>query len=236
MARRNWMPRSIPARAKFLEHLDQNLIHYKDDLKIEQGDLDLVHKCNLIYAYFVKNKKNLASFIKAFNSYFNELNSGKSGKNLSVLPKLSDFGLDPELVPSNIFGFISELRRTLMNHDNYSVGIGLALMFYGAEINFKKDDYKPTIKVIVRGKKIKIITSVIDVKNHQIYLKIGKSKGYVIGKRMSSATIEFELPINTKNVGIPISVMLIGVIHDKEIGKYSDIVEILYRSDGKQHF
>jgi len=230
------MPRSIPARAKFLEHLDQNLIHYKDDLNIKQDDLDLVHKCNLIYQYFVKNKKNMASFMKAFNSYFNELNEGKSGKNMSVLPKLSDFGLDPELVPSNIFGFISELRGILMRHGNYLEGIGLALMFYGAEINIKKDKYKPTIKVIVRGKKIKIITSVIDVKNHQIYLKIGKSKGYVIGERMGSATFEFELPINTKNVGIPISIMLIGVIHDKEIGDYSDSVEILYRSDGKPSY
>ena len=53
---------------------------------------------------------------------------------------------------------------------------------------------------------------------------------------MMAAGIEFELPINTKNVGIPISVMLIGVIHDKEIGDYSDIVEILYRSNGKQRF
>ena len=174
--------------------------------------------------------------MKAWNSYFNELNAGKSGKDLSVLPRLSDFGLDPELLPSNIFGFISDLRRILMNHTKYSFGIGRALMFYGAEINFNKDKYKPTIKVIAMGKKIKIITSVIDVKYHQIYLKIGKSKGFVIGKRMMAAGIEFELPINTKNVGIPISVMLIGIVHDKEIWDYSDIVEILYRSNGKQRF
>ena len=86
------MPRSMPARAKFLDHLDQNLKYYKDDLDIEQGDLDLVHKCNLVYAYFTKNKANIASFMKAWNSYFNELNAGKSGKDLSALPRLSDFG------------------------------------------------------------------------------------------------------------------------------------------------
>jgi len=230
MARKNWMPRSIPARARLLAHLDENLKHYKNELGIEQDDLDLVHKCNLMFIYLIKNKKNVASYLKALNSYFNELNEGKYGKNMSVIPKLSDFGLDPEIVPSNIFGFIRELRGILMTRHNYTFGIGLALMFYGAEINFKKDAYKPTIKVIVRGKTIKIITSVIDVKNHQIYLKIGKSKGFVIGQRMMSANMEFELPINTKNVGIPISIMLIGVIHDKEIGKYSDIVEILYKS------
>ncbi len=235
MARRNWMPRSIPARAKFLEHLDENLIHYKDDLGISQDTLDLVHKCNLIYAYFIKNKKNVASFLKAFNSYFNELNEGKSGKNMSVLPKLSDFGLDPEIVPSNIFGFISELRRILMNHPNYSFGIGRALLFYGAEINFKKDKYKPTLKVIVRGKTIKIITSVIDVKMHKIKLKIGKSKVWVDFEKFGKASLEFEIPINTKNVGIPVLIKLIGVIKDMDIGNESDVVEILYRSDYKKN-
>jgi hypothetical protein len=230
MARRNWMPRSIPARARLLAHLDENLKYYKDDLNISQDNLDRLHKCNLIFAYFIKNKKNVTSFLKAWNSYFNDLNEGKKGLSMDIIPTLADLGAAPEIVPSNIFGFIRQLRRTSMLQDKYTFGTGLALMFYGTEINFKKDAYKPTIKVIVRGNKIKIITSVIDVKIHHIYLKIGKSKSFVIGQTIVSASLEFTIPVNTKNVGIPVSIKLIGVIHSNEIGKHSDTVEILYRS------
>ena len=78
--------------------------------------------------------------------------------------------------------------------------------------------------------KIRIVTSVIDVKIHQVKMKIGKSKGYVNGEKIAGASEEFELPIDTKNVGIPVSIKIVGVIKGKEIGKESDVVEILYMS------
>jgi hypothetical protein len=230
MARRNWMPRSYPKRAKLLAHLDEHLIYYKDDLEISQTVLDKVHNCNLMFAYVLQNKKNAATFLKSINSYFNDLNEGNSGLNMDVLPKLTYTGVEPEIVPSNIFAFIRELRRTLMNCDKYTEGTGLALMFYGTEINFNKDKYKPTIKVIVRGNKIRIVTSVIDVKIHQVKMKIGKSKGYVNGEKIAGASEEFEIPIDTKNVGIPVSIKIVGIIKGNEIGKESDVVEILYMS------
>ncbi len=233
MARRNWMPRSISARVILLAHLDENLKYYKDDLNISDDALERVHKSHLIFAYMFKNQHNLIGFLKAWNYIFNALNEGKKGIPLDQLPKLSDFGLEPEMVPSNIFRFIRDLRSKLIHHPNYSESIGLALWFYGAEINFKKDAYKPTLKVVVNGNKIKVITSTIDVKLHQIDLKVGKSKGFTYFNKFTRASFEFTIPINTKNVGIPVSIQLIGIVKDKIIGEYSDAKEILYRSDGK---
>jgi hypothetical protein len=230
MARKNWMPRGIPARAKLLAHLDATLPLYKDDLNISKTTLDRVHAIHLMFDFMYQNGKKITSFLKAWNSYFNSLNEGKDGIPLGTLPKLSDFGIEPVTVGSNVFGFIRGLRKILMKHVNYSESVGLALMFYGAERNFKKNEYKPTIKIIVTGNVIKIVTSVIDVKSHRIKLKIGKSKVYVDGEIFSGASLEFKIPVNTKNMGIPVSIKLKGIIKNVEFGNESDIVEILYKS------
>src|SRR5450631_4039512 len=101
MARKNWMPRSISARAKLLAHLDAVLYLYKDELDIPDTTITKIHKCNLIFAYMIKNGASIKAFLKAWNSYFNDLNEGKDGINLGTLPKLSDFGIEPEFVDSN---------------------------------------------------------------------------------------------------------------------------------------
>lgn len=226
MARRNWMPRKISERAALLEHLDTLLIEYQDTLNITDDDLEMVHKCNEMFKYAIKVAERITTFSKAMFSYLKALNEGPKGRSMIVVPELGSFGTRPEIVPSDIFGFIRNLRGKLMKHKNYTESIGLGLKFLGKERNFKKENYQPILKVKVIGHSLKIITSTIDVNAHTLYYRLAGTAEW-IGipyDIFTGAKFIFEPQIISKNRAEVIEICIQGFLHNEKIGKVSGIL------------
>jgi len=225
MPRRNWMPRKISERAALLEHLDILLIEYQDTLDITDDELAMVHRCNEMFKYAINVAERITTFSKAIFSYLKALNEGPKGISMITVPELGDLGLPPEIAPSDIFGYIRNLRGRLLLHKNYTEAIGLGLKFLGKERNFKKESYQPILKTKIMGHQVKIITSTVDVPYHIIRYRIIGTSEWIGSKKFEGAKFIYDPQIISKNNAEVIEICIQGVIKNVEIGSPSVIIK-----------
>ena len=225
-----YLPNKESERVTWLNNFSAKIGGYASLFGISPAEVKLIAAMAVIYSYMITLIDNSRKFTKSLTSFKNILSIAKNGTTLGDLPAF-DPGITPDLTQAGIFTLIAGIvGRIKSNTVNYTDAIGKDLGIIGAETVFVPDDYKANGKC----------------KNMPGYVDITFEKPHIDGMDIFSNDIGGDVKVFNKigtanhspfhdvrplaKTGVPENrnYQTRGVIHDAEIGLFSDTFSCTY--------
>ena len=176
------------------------------------------------YSYIINLITSSKTFTKSLTSFKNTFSIAKTGKPLGDLPTF-DEGVAPIFTQAGIFNFIADIvARIKSNTANYTEAIGKDLGIIGEETVFVPDDYKGNGKckpmpgfVVIEFDKPHI--EAMDILGNPIG---GDEKTFIKIGTANHSPWHDTRPLAVAGVPEKRYYQNRGVIHDAEIGLFSD--------------
>ena len=224
MNKKPYLPSTEADRITWLNNFAVKIGNYSKTFGISDDEVKLIQAMAIFYSFVINLIDNSRKFTKALTNFKNILSRAANGTTLGDLPAFNA-GVIPVLTQSGIFTFISGIvGRIKSNTVNYTETIGNDLGIIGAETEFVPDNYS------ANG----------ECGSMPGYVKVGFNKKYldsmdIFGNAIGGDTKVFVKIGNAAHspwhdtrplaiAGVPENrnYQNRGVIHDAEIGHFSD--------------
>ena len=225
MAKDYYLPRSDKKKSMWLSNFAVRLPYYAATLDITPSTLTSIQNDAKMFEYAIQLVDSFSKIKKTRTSFKNQLRDGPVSSTPFAVPKVISPS-PPALVPPGIFKRVTALIRKIKVNDNYTPAIGKHLDIIGPETYLDTKKIKPKLKVrFVAGRTIikynKGRSDGID-----IYVDRGDGKGFnfLATDNEPDYIDPAELPDGVNSAIWKYKARY--RIDDKQVGKYSNIVEI----------
>ncbi len=202
---------------------------YKLTLDLLQPNIDRVNNTYLMLKYVDGCENSVDGYKKNLNDYKHELLSGDKAHQMNAFPVMEAFATAPAATKGGIWHFIESQRSIMMEHDNWTDGIGEDMHLLGPMRQLDSNLYVPEVRLKVRAGVIEAITDSAIITNHKLYVGPQGIDPIPFITDFKGAKYEYHRTIAPPTTSEKLNVMIRGMFDNEIIGHDSAIVQIAYK-------
>ena len=230
MKKKFYLPTREPERVVWLKNFNEKIGVHGASLGITAGEIAAVDVMFKFYDYIIGIILLSRTYTQDLTKFKDRLSIAPLGTLLGTLPSLT-LPAAPPASDAGIFTIISGFVQRMKASSNYTTAIGEDLGIIGAETTFDQDAFVPQAKgkAMPGSVEISFVKDVTDGMN--IYSHPAGNPDPNVWEKLAYDT---ESPYNDtrplRTPGTPEirEYRMRGVIHDAEIGQWSDIIRVTF--------
>lgn len=227
MRKQPYLPKREPERVIWINNFAAKLALYNVALGITAPELTAVVAMSKIYAYVIGLIEISKTYTQQLTEFKNILSFAPVGAVLGPLPVLTP-PLAPPLTQAGIFTYISALVQRMKASTSYTTAMGEDMKIIGDETTFVPDDFVPDLK----GKAMPGFVDLKFVKDQtdgmNIYTRLQGAPAWTFLGLDTHSPYHDTRPLAAPGTPENREYRCRGVLHDVEIGQWSETVTVTF--------